>query len=56
MPFRPALRFLYSYIWKRGFLDGREGYIFCRLLATYEMLNVFKTYELRRQSIAPDGQ
>jgi glycosyltransferase involved in cell wall biosynthesis len=48
VPFRPTLRFLYSYVVKGGFLDGREGYIFCRLLATYEMLNVFKAYELRR--------
>lgn len=47
MPFRPALRFFYSYILKRGFLDGYEGYLFCRLLATYEMINVFKAYELR---------
>ena len=49
LPFRPLLRFLYSYILKRGFLDGREGYIFCRLLATYELLNVVKAYELRRR-------
>jgi glycosyltransferase involved in cell wall biosynthesis len=49
LPFRPALRFFYSYILKRGFLDGREGYVFCRLLATYEMLNVFKAHELRRR-------
>jgi glycosyltransferase involved in cell wall biosynthesis len=50
LPFRPALRFLYSYVLKRGFLDGYEGFIFCRLLATYEMLNVYKAYELRRVS------
>jgi glycosyltransferase involved in cell wall biosynthesis len=53
LPFRPTLRFIYSYILKRGFLDGREGYMFCRLLATYEMLNVFKACELRRK--AKDG-
>jgi len=47
MPFRPALRFFYSYILKLGFLDGRAGFIFCRLLATYEMLSVYKTHELR---------
>jgi len=49
LPFRPALRFLYSYVWKLGFLDGREGYVFCRLLATYEMLNVYKAYERRKK-------
>ncbi len=50
MPFRPTLRFFYSYVLKRGFLDGRAGYMFCRLLATYEMLNVFKAYELRERA------
>ena len=46
-PFRPTLRFLYSYVVKRGFLDGYPGYVFCRLLAAYEMLSVFKARELR---------
>lgn len=50
IPFRPTARFLYSYILKRGFLDGRAGFIFCRLLATYEMLNVYKAHELRLQN------
>ena len=49
LPFRPTLRFFYSYIWKLGFLDGREGFMFCRLLATYEMLNVYKAYERRKK-------
>jgi glycosyltransferase involved in cell wall biosynthesis len=52
LPFRPTLRFLYSYVLKRGFLDGHEGYIFCRLLATYEMLSVYKAEELRRRMVA----
>lgn len=50
MPFRPTLRFVYSYIFKCGFLDGHAGYMFCRLLATYEMLNVFKARELRSKN------
>ena len=48
-PFRPALRFLYHYVWKRGFLDGYRGWILCRLLARYEFLCVAKEWELRRQ-------
>lgn len=47
MPCRPLLRFLYVYIWQRGFLDGRAGYYFARLHAVYEMLCVIKQYELR---------
>ena len=31
LPFRPWLRFLYVYVWQRGFLDGRAGYHFARL-------------------------
>ena len=53
LPFRPALRFFYSYVWKLGFLDGREGYMFCRLLATYEMMNVYKAYERRKKERSP---
>ena len=49
LPFRPLLRFLYIYIWQRGFLDGREGYYFARLHAFYEFLSLAKTHELRRE-------
>ena len=48
LPFRSTLRFLYSYIWTGGFLDGKPGYVFCRLLAIYEYLSVAKYTELRR--------
>jgi glycosyltransferase involved in cell wall biosynthesis len=47
LPGRPFLRFLYVYVWQRGFLDGRAGYYFARLHAVYEFLCVAKTYELR---------
>ncbi|MDQ2823852.1 MAG: glycosyltransferase family 2 protein [Verrucomicrobiota bacterium] len=50
LPFRPLLRFLYIYIWQKGFLDGRAGYYFARLHAVYEFLSVAKTYELRQRS------
>jgi glycosyltransferase involved in cell wall biosynthesis len=50
LPFRPLLRFLYIYVWQKGFLDGREGYCFARLHATYEFLIVAKTYEYRKRS------
>lgn len=49
MPFRPLLRFLYVYLWQRGFLDGREGYYFARLHGFYEFLSVAKTYELKKR-------
>lgn len=56
LPFRPLLRFLYIYIWQRGFLDGREGYYFARLHAFYEFLSLAKTFEMQtsRQPSASD--
>lgn len=47
LPFRPALRFFYSYILRLGFLDGYRGFIFSRLIATYEFLSVAKFHEMR---------
>jgi glycosyltransferase involved in cell wall biosynthesis len=54
LPCRPLLRFLYIYVWQKGFLDGREGYYFARLHAMYEFLSVAKTYELTRTVPSPD--
>jgi len=49
MPFRPLLRFLYVYIWQKGFLDGVEGYYFARLHGFYELLSVVKRRELLKR-------
>jgi glycosyltransferase involved in cell wall biosynthesis len=51
-PFRPMLRFLYVYLWQRGFLDGREGYYFARLHGYYEFLCVAKGYELGKSEVS----
>jgi glycosyltransferase involved in cell wall biosynthesis len=48
LPCRPLLRFLFVYLWQRGFLDGKEGYHFARLHAVYEYLCVVKTIELKK--------
>jgi glycosyltransferase involved in cell wall biosynthesis len=37
-PARPFLRFLYAYVLRMGFLDGRPGYAFCRAMAVYERM------------------
>ena len=47
MPMRPSLRFVYMYVLRRGFLDGRAGLSYCRLLSTYEAMTVAKERELR---------
>jgi glycosyltransferase involved in cell wall biosynthesis len=57
LPMRPVVRFLYSYIIRRGFLDGRPGLIFCGLLAFYDLLASANRYEqqLRRQVDSDSG-
>jgi len=49
LPFRPTLRFLYIYIWHKGFLDGWPGYVFARLHGQYEFLSVIKAQEYLRR-------
>ena len=46
MPLRPLLKFMWMYLLKRGFLDGRAGYMYCRLQAMYEGMIVLKMREL----------
>jgi glycosyltransferase involved in cell wall biosynthesis len=47
LPFKPFLRFVLFYIIQRGFLDGKAGYIYARLLSQYEYQIGVKLYELR---------
>lgn len=45
LPMRPAVRFLYSYVLRRGFLDGKPGLVFCTLLSFYDFLSWANVYE-----------
>lgn len=47
LPGRPLWRFLYSYIFQGGFLDGSAGYHLCWMLAWYEFLSIAKYRELK---------
>ncbi|MEQ8819534.1 MAG: glycosyltransferase family 2 protein [Sumerlaeia bacterium] len=49
LPFRPFQRFVYHYIVRKGFLDGRRGFIMCTLLGFYEFLGIAKAKELQLQ-------
>ena len=49
LPFRPFLYFLYSYVWRLGFLDGRDGLVFCLMKATYQQMVVIKKYDFSRE-------
>src|SRR4028118_1600617 len=48
LPFKPTLRFIMFYIIRLGFLDGKAGYTYGRLLSQYEYQIGVKLYELRQ--------
>lgn len=50
LPARGFIYFLYSYVWRRGFLDGRDGFVFCRMRAMYQSEVAIKKYDLRRRN------
>jgi glycosyltransferase involved in cell wall biosynthesis len=48
-PGRAPVYFLYSYVLRRGFLDGEDGLAFCTMRALYQqMVNIHK-YDLRKR-------
>jgi glycosyltransferase involved in cell wall biosynthesis len=47
VPGRALVRFLWLYVAKRGFLDGRAGLIFCGLIAVHDFLIEAKVAERR---------
>jgi len=49
LPFRAAIYFVYSYILRGGFLDGRDGFVFCRMKAVYQQMIAVKKYDLQRR-------
>ncbi len=50
MPIRPAWYFLYTYILRGGFLEGRDGFRFCMMRAMYQAMVSMKKYDAKRWS------
>jgi glycosyltransferase involved in cell wall biosynthesis len=48
LPGRPFAKFIYLYIFRMGFLDGRAGFTYCILQSIYEYLIDLKMWELKR--------
>lgn len=48
LPCKPTLRFILFYFIQLGFLDGKPGYIYARLLSQYEYQIGVKLYELMK--------
>jgi glycosyltransferase involved in cell wall biosynthesis len=52
LPQRSWIQFFILYVLKRGFLDGRAGFMYARMRATYEAMIEIKLAELRRSTLA----
>jgi hypothetical protein len=50
---RPWLTFLYNYVFRLGFLDGREGLLLHLYHATYVSWKYAKAWELERAPARP---
>jgi glycosyltransferase involved in cell wall biosynthesis len=48
LPLRPTLYFLYSYVVRGGFLEGRDGLVFCIMKSEYQRMIVVKKHALRK--------
>lgn len=48
-PARPLVYFVYAFFLRGGFLDGRDGLIFCMMRATYQAMIVAKKYEYKKR-------
>ena len=55
LPGRPVVRFIYMYIWRRGFLDGSAGLNYCLMVSFYEFMIVLKAKAMLtdRNSVHP---
>ncbi len=50
LPARPLLRFVYTYVFRGGILDGAPGWHYCRLLEEYERMTDHSIRRLRNDS------
>jgi hypothetical protein len=48
LPLRPVAYFLYSYVVRRGFLDGRDGLVFSMMKAQYQGMIVTMKHDAKQ--------
>lgn len=53
LPARPLIKLLLLYVLKRGFLDGRAGFVYATLQSIYEYMIVLETAEREADRGAP---
>ena len=49
VPGRGFLYFVYVYVFRRDFLDGRDGFVLCLMRAMYQTMVAIKKYDARRR-------
>ncbi len=49
LPCRGILFFLYLYVFRLGFLDGRKGYMFCAMHGVFQQMKTAKEWERREK-------
>ena len=47
--FKPILRFIKDYIFRLGFLDGKQGFIICKLSYYYVFMKYARLWEIQRE-------
>lgn len=52
MPARGLLYFFYSYVVRKGFLDGKDGFVFCVMRSMYQTMLGVKKYDMKRNAAA----
>ena len=50
VPFRGATYFIYAFVFRLGFLDGRDGLMFCRMRAFYQAEVELKKFDANRRT------
>ena len=56
LPARGLIFFLYLYVIRRGFLDGRQGFLFCAMHGIFQYFIAVKLWEAKRYKPgAPEG-
>ncbi len=48
IPGRPLWYFGYSYFYRKGFLDGRDGLVFCIMKSIYQAMIMIKKHDMRK--------
>jgi hypothetical protein len=55
LPCRGFLYFLYCYFLRLGFLDGKDGFVFCQMKTLYQSMIAINKYDLKKKRDIENG-